>query len=162
LPDKQGLVSELADLLCDRGVLSLAEVVPSATQRLSALFPEGAISSDALDRWRAAEEAVYHDPRNPKASWRAEDLRGVFKSAGLADVRIETEVWRRDQMLTRQQLASWLAVDSGSPSYADRLVAAGLPRADLETIRQACLVHLGDQVAAWQTTTAFVVGCRST
>ncbi|MGC9360772.1 MAG: AAA family ATPase [Anaerolineae bacterium] len=160
--DKQGIVDGLVSLLAEGGVLSLAEVVPSATQRLSALLPEGAVSPDVLDRWRAAEEAVYHDPRNPKASWRAEDLREVFEDAGLSDVRLDTEMWRREQMLTKQQLMTWFALGQSSSSYADRLMAAGLPRADLDTIRQACLVHLGDRAVPWRTTTAFVAGRRST
>ncbi len=162
LADKQGLVAELVDLLGEGGVLSLAEVVPSATQRLSELVPAQAVPSEILRRWHAAEEAVYHDPRNPKANWRPQNLREAFESAGLSDVRVETEVWRRDQMLTRQQLASWLALDQTPPSYGDRLVAAGLSRGDIVRVREACLPYLGDQVVSWQATTAFVVGRRPT
>lgn len=158
-PDKQALLRGLVPLLADDGVLSLAEVVPSATQRLSALLPASALPAELLDRWREAEEALYHDRANPKTSWGPDDLRAVLDQAGCRDVHVEAVRGRRDQMLTPRQLDAWFASGQEPASYADRLASA-LSAEEIGAVRRACQTHLGGQVVCWETTTAYVRAVR--
>ena len=153
------VAQDLLALLREGGTLSLAEVVPSATQRLSALLPNGALPEELLRRWREAEEAIYHDPDNPKTNWGPEELKAALEDAGFVSVLVDALPWRRDQMLTPSQLDAWLAVGQAPPSYAARL-ATLLSSDELDDVRRACQAHLGGQVVSWETTTALVQGAR--
>ena len=72
--DKAGAAAMLARLLSAAGVISLAETVPSHTQRLYKLVDLATLGSDLAERVVKAEEAIYSQSDDPMVNWDEEDL----------------------------------------------------------------------------------------
>jgi putative ATPase len=157
--DKPAAFAMLAELLGTTGVLSLAERVPAATQRIYRLVDASRLAPALVARWQAAEEAIYARSDDPLTNWEAADLLRAAAAAGLR-AELETEEDVAEMPITAAVLARWFTpAEMGRRSYADHL-AAQLAPDELAAVRGLCDQQLLGQTVAWRGLTAYVVARR--
>ena len=145
----------LAPLLAPTGVISLAERVPAATQRIYRLVDATKLGPDLPARWAAAEEAIYARTDDPLTNWHAPDLLAAAQAAGL-EAELQTEEDVTEMQITPALLARWFAPGgTGRPSYADHL-AAQLIVEEIAAVRALCEQQLLGQTVAWGGVTAYL------
>ena len=156
--DKAAAARELLPWLAADGVISLAETVPSYTQRLYRLLPEGALRGDLLARVVEAEEAIYRQTGDPMVSWDEHSLSEGFKAAGL-DVEVEVAQEQSELLVTPALLARWFsATATGSAeraSYSERLQAL-LSAEDVREVEAAFRQHLLNRTVGWSYAIAYL------
>ena len=121
------------------GTISLAENLPRRSQRLNALLPSSSSPEEVsiLSRISAAEEAVYHDPNDPRVSMDADDIVEAFVAAGLGTPACHIEAMPRPQLITRQLIDRWFS--KAPDSFANALERHGLAQEDIDWFRNALL-----------------------
>ena len=158
-PDKAAAAAMFASLLSATGVISLAETVPSRTQRLYKLVDLASLGKDLAGRVTEAEEAIYSRPDDPMVNWNEGDLQVAFSAAGLHAV-VEIEHESSEVQVTADVLARWFtasaATGQGRPSYADHL-RSRLTEEELAQVGNLFRLELLNRPVAWQATTAFLV-----
>jgi putative ATPase len=140
-------------------VISLAERVPAATQRIYRLVDARRLDADLLARWGAAEEAIYDRRGDPLTNWDAPTLLAAAESAGLA-AELQTEEDATDMQVTAAVLARWFTpAKEGRASYADHLAAQLAPE-EIAALRALCEQQMLGQTVAWRGQTAYLVAHR--
>lgn len=159
-PDRDEALKTAAGLLRPGGRLSLAEVVPRHSQRLSALVELDALAADLAGRVKAAEETIYADPAHPMVSWDKEDLVAACLTARLEVVSAEIERETTERRVTPADLARWFAPDppekGGRTTYAGHLLKAMTP-AELAEVKAIYESELSNRTVSWETTVAYLV-----
>src|SRR5690625_329146 len=117
------LLGSLAPLLTADGRLVLAEQLPGDAQRLYRI-PE-TVPAGLLERWTAAEEAVYAELDLP---WSEGTLLRVLGQAGFRAGRQRTLDLTSRRQLGQAALLRWFPAGPAADSYAARLTATGLLR----------------------------------
>lgn len=161
LDDKSGAAKVIAGLLKAGGRLVLAEVVPKHTQRLHKLVNLSHLPADLVERIAAAEEAIYTNPNDPMVNWDTEDLRQIFKAAGLETIDITSQTTLADFRIDSGQLERWFAPESatGKATFAQHLLTGPvkITKKELSSIEHIFKQQLLKQVVPWQSTTAYLV-----
>jgi putative ATPase len=161
--DKTAALVQMRTWLRVGGRLSLAEVVPRQTQRLSALVDLAELGNDLEARLRAGEEALYHAPDDPLVNWDLPDLEAALPAAGLVlHTTLAYETQAEERRITAAHLTRWFAVaaDHERPTYASRL-RAYLSAAELQRVEACFRRQLLDQIVPWRTTLVYVVAAVS-
>ncbi len=154
--DKAGAFALLAALLGPQGVISLAERVPAATQRIYRLLDTSRLPADLVGRWQAAEEAIYTRSDDPLTNWSAPDLAAAAERAGL-QVQMQVEEESTAMQITAALIERWFVPGQGErPSYADHLAAALSPD-ESAAIHSLCEQQLLGQTVSWRGETAYLV-----
>jgi putative ATPase len=157
-PDKAAVFVLAAELLTPGGRLSLAEVVPRHTQRLTALVQLEDLGSDLADRVRQAEEDIYRDPSDPMVDWDLADLVAGGRAAGLEIVSAQPQEEVSERRIRIADLDRWFASEGtdGRPTYAEHLLLKITP-AELCHVRDLYESQLADQTVRWASTTLYLV-----
>ena len=159
--DRAAAFGLLAGLLGPEGVISLAERVPAATQRIYRLVDASRLDQDLVARWQAAEEAIYACRDDPLTNWDAPELLAAARAARLA-AELQTEEDVTDMQISAAVIARWFTpAKEGRPSYADHL-AAQLGSEEIAVVRGLCEQQLLGQTVPWRGMTAFVVARPTT
>ncbi len=154
--DRAAAFGVLAGLLGTDGVISLAERVPAATQRIYRLVEPSRLDADLVARWGAAEEAIYARTDDPLTNWDAPELLAAAQAAGLT-AQLQTEEDVTDMQVTAAVIGRWFTpAKEGRPSYADHL-GAQLGPEEIAMVRGLCEQQLLGQTVAWRGVTAYVV-----
>ncbi len=157
--DKRGACRLLTEMLAPHGVVSLAERIPRAAQRLYALFGPGLLAPDLMERWRLAEEAIYADANDPLVNWDERTLQAALEEAGMK-VSLQLEVEESETLITPAMVQRWFTPNvGGRPAYAERL-AALLSSDEIAQIRALFERQLLGQAVAWRSRIAFIVARR--
>jgi putative ATPase len=157
--DKRGACRLLTEMLAPHGVVSLAERIPRAAQRLYALFGPGLLAPDLMERWRLAEEAIYADANDPLVNWDERTLQAALEEAGMK-VSLQLEVEESETLITPAMVQRWFTPSvGGRPAYAERL-AALLSSDEIAQIRALFERQLLGQAVAWRSRIAFIVARR--
>ncbi|MCA9870420.1 MAG: AAA family ATPase, partial [Anaerolineae bacterium] len=156
--DKPAAAALLASMLAASGAISLAETVPSRTQRLYKLVDLTPLGADLARRVEESEEGIYSRPEDPMVNWDEDDLRAAFAAAEL-DVAVESQREESEVLVTAEVLARWFTPSAASgrarPSYADHLRAL-LNEEELTQVGDLFRKALLNRPVPWQTTTAFI------
>jgi putative ATPase len=156
--DKTAVFTCLHACLREGGVLSLAEVVPRRTQRLSALLDLSALDDALVSRFRVAEANIYQDANDPLVNW---DLPALEKALLESGFRLRgvlaPEQWEEERQITDRHLARWFSKEStgGKLSYASRLLS-DLMVEEVSQIETCFRQQLSNQVVSWQTTVVYL------
>lgn len=158
-PDHVRAAALLAGLLGPGGVVSLAERIPRHTQRLYRLVDSSEFSAELVERWGAAEEAIYATG-DPLVSWDGNDLEAAFRAAGLAvEAHIEDDA--SELQVSSSLIQRWFGgKEDGRPSYAERLTAR-LSAAEIARVRALFERQLTGQVIAWHGRTVYLTARSS-
>jgi putative ATPase len=125
IPDRCAVLASLRGLLRPGGSLSIAEVVPGESQRLSELIADS--EPQLLAALERAEAGVYGRGGDSRTGWATADLRGWAEAAGFAVAACEgLDVWQ-ERRLGEADIGRWL--DAGAP-YGRALAAAGSATVD--------------------------------
>ena len=177
LPNKAETLTRLKALLAPSGRITLAEVVPSQTQRLYKLLTLTTLPKDLTQRLIEAEEAIYADPDDPMVNWRAADLQAALEQAGYAKAQVIEETQTAKFRLAQNHLERWFDARGQGDKDAKRFLHQ-MGRQGNKESRLSYAQHLlkrlsADEVAQvkalferqllnhtinWQTQTAFVYG----
>jgi putative ATPase len=138
--------TELRSALLPDGLAVLVETVPRHAQRLSALIPEGVLDTAVHAAFRAAEEALYTDPSEPRTAWDVADL------AERVGVEVELVRIPGELLVTRGSVDRWFSGEPGS--YGERLSRS---LRDVAPVAAAIRRTLQDRTVPWTTTVARMV-----
>jgi putative ATPase len=157
--DKTAALARVHTYLREGGCLSLVEVIPRRTQRLSALVDLTELGTELATRLQAAEEAIYQAPTDPLVNWDLPELEAALLAAGFrlqSHLRgiTQEEEWR----ITTAHLTRWFstAVESIRPSYASRLLTH-LTTEELQRVQACFHRQLLDQIVPWRTVLVHVI-----
>ncbi len=145
-------LARLLPLLAPKGLIVLAESVPSLTQRLYRLLEPAWLGNRLYSRVVAAEEAIYAE--DPLLRQSAEDLRSAFEAAGFS-ATVTSEPMGSELRLTSTLLGRWFAETGDSPTYANQL-ARLLEPGEVSTVHRVFEARLLNRAVAWESTTAFL------
>ena len=125
-----------------------------ATQVLLLPSPTTPEEASILSRIAAAEEAVYHDPNDPRVSMDVDEIIEAFQAAGLGEPTCRIEEMPRPQLITRQLIDRWFS--NAPESFANALERHGLAQEDIDWFRNAITSNLLNQKVNWHFSVAFV------
>ncbi|MEM7130683.1 MAG: AAA family ATPase [Chloroflexota bacterium] len=157
-PDKHTLLAAWLPFLQSDGVISLAERVGRAAQRLYDLVTWDEFEPELVEQIKKAEEAIYTDPENPQLNWQAEDLVQLFQEAGLT-VTWQRAVESRPILVTDGLLNRWFTKSERSQrlSYAQHLNKV-LSKEEVEQVQRHMSQALRNQQVAWKLESVFLIG----
>ncbi|MHB9033617.1 MAG: AAA family ATPase [Anaerolineae bacterium] len=152
--DRSAALSILVSLLAPGGCLSLAEVIPSLAQRLSDLVTLS-LPAETVDVVKQTEELIYNPPDTRALASDMPSLEAELVRAGLQVQRLDLVPFEREQLITREQVETWLDPGVERPSYGDQLRSA-LDEATFGMLRQIYISQLAGQVVKWHSQVAFI------
>jgi len=154
--DAPARVDQVHAALLPHGRFVFVDALVRHTPRLSGLVRPGACDPTVLERWKAAEDALYTDPHDPLTRWTLDGLVDALPAdrweASGSLVHTTHELAVTDAVVGR-----WFAHRPGS--YADRL-ARWLGAEDILAIRSAVTRSLRGRSVPWTGTAALVVATR--
>jgi putative ATPase len=156
--DKAAVFACLHAWLREDGILSLAEVVPRRTQRLSALIDLSALDDALVSRFRAAEANIYQNADDPLVNWDLPALEIALLESGFRlRGALSPEQWEEERQITDRHLARWFSSETtdGKLPYASRLLSH-LTAAEVSQIEACFRQQLRHQVVPWQTTVVYL------
>jgi len=143
-------------LLAPNGQLSLAEVVPALSPRLSVLLSEldHDEHTDLVDQYLKAEQRLFEQLLTETTGWMPEDIGR--STSTLQRIDVSTERFPEKRIVTPRQLDLWFATDS---TYGAAL--AGLLADNVRTaVRELLGARLAGREIDWPVTVAFISGSR--
>ena len=151
--DRTALFRQICRSLSPGGVCSLAEVIPSKGQRLSAFLVEHTPSADTLAGLRAAEDELYGRREDPRLGWDEHAIVDACERAGLSVTTAATEVVREERRISQRDLSSWLARDGQTyGAFLHRRLGDDA----YQQVRGLLTQALADRVVPWTSTYLFL------
>ncbi|MDX9723451.1 MAG: AAA family ATPase [Myxococcota bacterium] len=156
IADKRSALEHLRSLVAPGGRWGLSELLGRQTPRLCSYVQARWLSSELLERWREAEQAIYTEPSDPRLNWSAEELVRLCEDAGFA---VEGRVLRIDAslLISPSLLGRWFPPTQVAGSYRERL-SVSLEQRELEAIELAIRGHLLEQSLPWSSEHLVLVG----
>lgn len=151
-------IRQLAHRLMPDGRVCLVQTIPRHGQRLYRLVT-WAGHEKVYEKVAAAEEAIYHDEKDPLVNWDETDVQAAFTQAGFTQVRVQVEKEVSQRQITEAHLVRWF--DEGNTvndraSYGRRLQAAGVTPKEVSQVAALYQKQLLAQVVTWETAVAYV------
>ena len=145
--DKEAAFEALIPVLMPGGVLSLVEAVPRRGQRIYDLVDRKGISENLVQKWIAAEEAIFSDSNEPLVNWDEADLKKCIEAAGFKVKDFDLEKTFSSVVVNKALMARWFPEQTddlkktAKPSYAQKLA----PFLSSEEVRQI-QVHIRENL----------------
>ena len=165
--DKITAVEAVAQVLAPEGMISIVEGVPRLGQRIYDLVDREGLDKKLVEKWIAAEEAIYEDPDDPMVNWTQDDLAHVFDQAGLLIKHFHSEQTAIEMLVTDAAFSRWFpekerggAKTSSRPSYKARL-AALLSRDEIDRIRLHVTERLVGKQVQWRSESIYLTACST-
>ena len=156
--DRALACTRIFTVLAEGGTVSLSEVIPSKAQRLSAFFPEGALSDEELEKWKRAEDFVYHAEGNILVNWDEDTIRSLLSGLGFSGITMKTVRYIEKRIIQASEFSSWL--DTGRQGYGavifDRL-GEKIFKKGSEILR----AELSGKQKDWESSVLFVKAVKS-
>ena len=152
--DKTAAVQTLARVLTPEGIISLVEGVPRMGQRIYDLVDRKGLDNGLVEKWIAAEEAIYGDFQDPMVNWTPEDLSLAFEETGFEISCFETGQTVIEMMVTDAVLSRWFPEQedyekaSPRPSYKARL-SSFLSVSEINEVRRRITEELAGKQIQW-------------
>jgi putative ATPase len=141
--DREAVLREAWRVLKPGGALALHEPVLRAARPLSAELDLRPLGAEPAARLRAADEALYTDPEDPRTQIDAEEIERLLRREGFVDVAVETVRESTPRRVTPELLERWFAGggDGERASYEERLMRS-LGRDELVAYRRLAEAQL--------------------
>ncbi|MBI9102035.1 MAG: AAA family ATPase [Spirochaetales bacterium] len=116
--EKLKTLHEFTEKLSPGGIISLAEIVPKYSPRLSDLIQylnpaEDVLSARQKKALRAAETALYDNEERPLTGWSEETLKKEIENSHYELLKWEVQFFTETAILPEEVLRSWLSPDKG-------------------------------------------------
>ncbi|MBD3391546.1 MAG: AAA family ATPase [Chitinivibrionales bacterium] len=155
-PDKLDMIRRALGLAAGKGVVVLAETIPSGGQRLFKLvrFESGKIAA----RFRESENELFADSKNAMVNWTSRSLEEEIRGSAASEARSVAARFRSRRRLAPEDIEFWFRSNENGAalSLGDRL-RRGLEPADVDSIKQALHAQLDYRDVDWETTVGFFV-----
>ena len=121
--DRAAVFESLRELLAAKGSVVLSQFIPSAAQRLSALYEIRDLEQSEPKLYKAlkkAENSIYSNPENPVVSWNSGDLISAAESAGFTVSTRDIEI-NENRPIRESDIEIWFSgKGSGYGNYLKR------------------------------------------
>jgi putative ATPase len=159
------MLQQVAARMRSGGRITLAQVVPQHSQRLYRLCDWSSLPEPLLRKVAEAEEEIYKDQDDNLINWDGDALVSSFEEAGFTEVSVTIELQVEHRRITKDHLERWFGDDgsidsNGKPTYAMRLVEAGLDDEELAQVGKTYRSQLLNQVVKWGSSIAYLSGKR--
>jgi putative ATPase len=147
------------------GRIILAQVVPQHGQRLYALCDWSNLPKSLQRKVSTAEEEIYQNSDDNLINWDGDALASSLEEAGFAQISVTIEQQIEHRRITKVHLERWFGDDEsdnskGRPTYAMRLIEAGLDDEELALVRKTYRRQMLNQVVKWGNSMAYLAGKR--
>ena len=162
ISDKVVAVEAVAQALAPDGTISFVEGVPRLGQRIYNLVDREGLDKNLVEKWIAAEEAIYEDSDDPMVNWNRDDILHAFDRAGLLMKHFHSEQTTIEILVTEAVLSRWFPEVSGAskiparPSYRERLAALLSPD-EVDQIRRYITLKLAGKQTPWTSESIYLV-----
>jgi len=156
VPDRVAVLRRAAALLADKGVLALAETVPSQGQRLSTLCDLSTLPPALRQGLVDAEGALFSAKDNPSVNWDPDGLVGELKRAKLtAEVTLSEEYAIRRMMPS--EIDHWFREPAkGERRSLGKLLRDSTGDEGANRIQALLRAQLADKEVRWKTVVAYL------
>ncbi|MBN1699452.1 MAG: AAA family ATPase [Spirochaetales bacterium] len=154
--DKQITVNRYHSLLSGGGKISIAEIIPSRTQRLSGLEELLPLGEKLLAAMRTVEDEVYHSPDNPIVNWTEDDLYSLFRDMKFRDIEKKRKTYREERYIREKDIERWFRTDGGERTGYGTALKKILTDSEFEDMVAGMKRELGETSVVWKHTVAFL------
>ena len=164
--DKGAAVKAVTQVLAPEGTISFVEGVPRRGQRIYDLVDREGLDKKLVEKWIAAEEAIYDDTDDPMVNWTQDDLAHAFDQAGLLIKHFHSEQTAIEMLVTEAILSRWFPETDGDsrisarPSYRERLAAFLSPK-EVDQIRLYITQKLVGKQIRWVSESIHLTACST-
>ena len=164
--DKGAAVKAVTQVLAPEGTISFVEGVPRRGQRIYDLVDREGLDKKLVEKWIAAEEAIYDDTDDPMVNWTQDDLAHAFDQAGLLIKHFHSEQTAIEMLVTEAILSRWFPGTDGDsriparPSYRERLAALLSPK-EVDQIRLYITQKLVGKQIRWVSESIHLTACST-
>jgi putative ATPase len=123
-------------------------------QRIYDLVDREGLDGKLVEKWIAAEETIYEDPRDPMVNWNRDDLAHAADQAGFSMKYFHPEQTAVEIFVSEAVLTRWFPEKAGigktqeKPSYAERLTVF-LSQDEVDEIRRCITERLFGKQISW-------------
>ena len=153
--DREGAFRCFADCLAPGGRLSLADIVPAGSQRLSGLLDMDRFDSAVRSAFHEAEEMVYRCRHNVLVDWSESDFPGWCAGAGLELVDSSAREYEEQRTLGREDIERWMDRNGGEGTYGYEL-SERMDGQEFERVKTAVIATLSRQSVPWKRRIAYI------
>ncbi len=161
--DKPATLAVLAGILAQNGIISFCETVPKSSQRIYDLAGFEGLDKGLVEKWKAAEEAIYEDSNDPMVNWTPDDLSTAFQRAGFSIPDFQIEKARMEILVTDSVISRWFPENvssrAGRPSYGERLNSL-LSRKEMDRVKRHITEKLSGEKILWQSETVYLKAAK--
>jgi putative ATPase len=159
--DPAALLRRAALLLHEKGVIALAETVPSMGQRISALCDLGDLPPKLVNTFKKAEEEVFSDPSNPAVNWDVTSLSKVLNTVEGIDVQSMPSEEMARRRITPSDVDHWFRTTAAGEqvSLGERLRKM-LDEKEVDKLRAVLHRQLDNRDVSWKTVVGYWRGTK--
>ncbi len=152
IPDRIGYLQLLKEYGSADGRLILAETVPSASTRLSALLQNTPQDVKIL---KEAEKIIFESDNIPLTNWTVKDITPWFNDAGYKKTKIEKKIYREKRFITKQDIENWMNEQKNQTGYGFVLREIASPRR-ISQLKEVLIQQIADKSFLWEFTVVFI------
>jgi len=138
-------LEKLSGLIVPQGSLSLSEIIPRGSTRLSSLLGSS-FPPSFLKAMEQAESALFDDPSRPITGWTEEILEKEVEEGGFQILKKEIIPHVETVRLTTNDIQAWIAPRS---AYGQELVQI-LAKDEITPFSDALIKALGEKEVPWE------------
>jgi putative ATPase len=156
LKDKRAFVKRCYTLLADDGNISIAEIIPSRTMRLSSLPELEPLGDKLLSTIREIEETLYHSPDNPLVNWSEEHLYSLFREEGFREITKKLKTYREERFIREKDIERWFHTNGGEKTGYGTALKKVLTEKEFDHTVSIIKNALGEISVQWVHTVVFL------
>jgi putative ATPase len=153
--EKGELITTIFSFMEKGGKLSLSEIVPQKSQRLSGLLPSGSLKSTTIKNFQKAENLVYGDNFNTTVNWDEKDLQQLCREAGFSETSYILKEFTEIRLIREKDLTRWLDPDNGTMNYG-RAIAHCFSATEKKNIIKVLYRELAEKEFNWKSCVCFL------
>ena len=159
LSEKAEGFETIFNLLAEKAIFSIAEVIPSRAQRLSSLIEFPNQQKNLEKKFKTAEQEIYSAGDNPLVNWDEKKLISYCKKGGFKNITANIEIFTETRQITKRQLDKWLNRKMAKNGYG-RILSEIFSEKDSNIIEKILRTELQDKTVSWKTELLFLSGTK--
>ncbi len=117
IKDREYYLKKIHRLLHINGTIVFAEIIPSASKRISSFLDPEVIIPEDMKLLKEAEKKVYNTPENLVTGWNENNLYQSFINSGFKEVRMEKHIFDEKRIISLEDINSWFNPDLSPFGY---------------------------------------------
>ena len=158
-PDRETTFRKLYTLLKEGGRISLAEILPAQSMKLSEVAGIDQLEKNLKKNLLAAEEQIYSNPANHLVNWNERDIVSACEAAGFQKNTCNKKIFQEKRLIKKEDILRWFEPSSDSAGYG-RILKKLLNESDFSNITKFFLRNLADREVPWRSTVLFLTAMK--